>query len=1076
MPNIEPTPVSNFFVTGGTLPADAGSYVERQADKDLLAALLAGEYCYVLNSRQMGKSSLSVRTIGRLNEAGVRTAFLDLTRFGGGTVTPEQWYTAMIAEIGRALDLRKEMLAHWKEHQDQSLVPRFFGAIQELGLESPLVLFIDEIDAVKSLPFSSDEFFAGLRECYNRRVTDETMKRLTVCLVGSATPSDLIADTRTSPFNIGKRIELRDFTLEECGPLADGLIGPIRPIGPINANHSLLQRVFHWTNGHPYLTQSICAAIAEKSSVGSTADVDRLVEGLFLEAKARERNPNLADVSNRILSSYLDPQNRDEHRSGILDLYGKVLKGREHIADDETNRLVALLKLAGIVRSEGGRLVVRNRIYAKVFDKAWIEQSMPDAELRRQRGAYRRGLVRALAASTVVISAMAVLTVIAFISARKAELAGNENLHNLYFANMNVIQGDYAAGNFTRINALLEETRDSPHRGWEWGYWNRLMHLDRLTLRGHKGTLYSACYSPDATKILTSSWDSTAKVWEARTGAVLHTLASPQPVAPLWSACYARDGTKILTLHTDKTARIWDADKGRVLLMFRSQGQSVVGAFSPDGKSVALADLDGFARVYNAKSGHKQLEMKAPGSVSWVEYTPSGDAIVTSSWAGTASVFDSGTGKQRRMISGHTDAVQSCRGSKDGRLLATAGWDKRTKIWDASSGVQLCTIPNDAPVFTSSFSPDGRLVVTGDLRGVARVWEWRSSKLLFTFRGHGATIWTAEFSADGSQVLTASEDGTAKVWDMNGPTTKVDLAGHTAAILSVEFSTDCTSVVTGSDDNTARTWNPGSGSTTRIIEGHQKGIVRGDGTDIHGVSARFFSNSSTIATLGVDGSARIWDAGTGKEKGRIQGKDDMAYALALSPDGRRLVTGTRGFKAVVWDVVTGQRVGDLVGHSAQVITVAFSPDGLLIATGSWDGHCKLWNSITRDLVQDLVCPDSVNAVAFSSDSKRVATGCSSRTVRVWDTLTGKRVYESTDQGSIVYSVAFSPDGSRIAMGLASGDVSLIEATSGRLAIMLKAEDSFCRSVAFSPDGTRIVSGNRNGLAHIWFSHFRNSSQ
>src|SRR5256885_66554 len=123
-----------FYVTGGTLPPDAPSYVERQADTDLYAALLSGVTCYVLNSRQMGKSSLCVRTIGRLKQAGVRTAFCDLTRFGGRNLTAEQWYAALLSEIGRELGLRTEFLAYWKEHAALPPVQRLFGAIADIGL------------------------------------------------------------------------------------------------------------------------------------------------------------------------------------------------------------------------------------------------------------------------------------------------------------------------------------------------------------------------------------------------------------------------------------------------------------------------------------------------------------------------------------------------------------------------------------------------------------------------------------------------------------------------------------------------------------------------------------------------------------------------------------------------------------------------------------------------------------------------------------------------------------------------------------------------------------------------------
>src|SRR5256885_3195437 len=156
----------SFYVTGGTLRHDAPCCVERKADRDLLEGISRGEFCYVLTSRQMGKSSLMVRTANKLRDEGVNAVVLDLTAIGQN-LTAEQWYDGLCARMGRQLRLEEELDAFWIGHARLSPVQRLFSAIRDVVLlkrQGMLAIFVDELDVVRSLPFSSDEFFAAIRE------------------------------------------------------------------------------------------------------------------------------------------------------------------------------------------------------------------------------------------------------------------------------------------------------------------------------------------------------------------------------------------------------------------------------------------------------------------------------------------------------------------------------------------------------------------------------------------------------------------------------------------------------------------------------------------------------------------------------------------------------------------------------------------------------------------------------------------------------------------------------------------------------------------------------------------------
>ncbi len=389
-------PEHPIFTVGGTVQAGGGIYLPRPADDELLRHCLAGDFCYVLTARQMGKSSLMVRAAERLREQERRAVIIDLTRLGT-TLQAEQWYLGLIDEIVEQLGLEMDYRAWWEKHAHLGATQRLSRFLREellSALSEPLVIFIDEIDTTLSLPFS-DDFFAAIRACYNARSTDPAYKRLSFVLLGVATPGDLIRDPQRTPFNIGTRIDLTDFTLQQALPLAEGFTNYQSPItGLENAKLETLKLVLDWTGGHPYLTQRLCRALLEHPSppgrgaggegAWDEAAVAEIVEQTFFGEKSKQ-DGNLGFV--RDMLTLRAPE---RYKLTVLQHLRDIHKGRK-IRDEEQAIPKMHLKLAGIVRREGERLVLRNKIYARVFDQRWLKQNWPVSW--KQRGWYAGALM-----------------------------------------------------------------------------------------------------------------------------------------------------------------------------------------------------------------------------------------------------------------------------------------------------------------------------------------------------------------------------------------------------------------------------------------------------------------------------------------------------------------------------------------------------------------------------------------------------------------------------------------------------------------------------------------------------------
>ena len=357
---------NSHLQAGGTVLREA-IYVARAADAELIEAQSKGDFCFVLGPRQIGKSSLLMRTSWHLSALGIRCVVIDLTSLGTQS-SPSEWYFGLTETIASVLEM-PDPAEYWERRGALPPVQRFFRFLRDEVLvasgDCPVVLFIDEIDSIVSLPFPADDFFAAIRASYNARAEDIIYRRLSFCLLGVASPSELIRDPTRTPFNIGRAIHLEDFTREEAVAFLPALTALGR-----NA-HEWLDAVFNWTDGHPYMTQRLCRSVIEEiaPSTSVEASVRKVVEQVFL-TKGRMEDPNLAYAERRLL--------RHPEKEAMLYVYRSLLSAGPNGLVGSASSIEMELQLAGMIKEvrEEGRIMlrVRNLVFATVFDLEWVRE------------------------------------------------------------------------------------------------------------------------------------------------------------------------------------------------------------------------------------------------------------------------------------------------------------------------------------------------------------------------------------------------------------------------------------------------------------------------------------------------------------------------------------------------------------------------------------------------------------------------------------------------------------------------------------------------------------------------------
>jgi WD40 repeat protein/tRNA A-37 threonylcarbamoyl transferase component Bud32 len=636
----------------------------------------------------------------------------------------------------------------------------------------------------------------------------------------------------------------------------------------------------------------------------------------------------------------------------------------------------------------------------------------------------------------------------------------------------------------------------------------------------HENSLHALAFRPDGKAVATGSYDGAVRTWDVPTGQA-HAARMFHRYA-INDLAYSPDGSLLASAGQDGKVRLWNADTGRLVglplehkgmverLAFSPDGKLLVTgsswlregnrgyvgegrlwdveqqeqkgatdvhddhvravAFSPDGKFVVVGGMDGVVTVLDPATGKPAGEkLKHPEAVEEVAFNPDGKVLATGAADGVR-LWLAGAEKATQLapLLRHPGWVRHLAFSPDGRVLASAGKDHSVRLWSTPPGSALgAPLEHDSAVHAVAFSPDSKTLLTGAQDDLARLWTVSPVLPEPLVLAHGARLFNMAMSPDGKTLVTAGEDGRAGLWAVDGGKPVGPPLAHRGVVYALAFSPDGKTVLTGDGAGTVQAWDAATGKAVGEPVKHAKGIF----------AVAFSPDGKRFATACYDDFARLWDAATREPVGKpmpLPNKTEpgintvvSADNVAFSPDGTRVVTGSRDGVVQQWDAATGEPVGPPMLNRGTPAAVKYLPDGKTLVVAD-HGGASLWDAETGEWRGDKMPHRSVLwCLAVSHDGRLLATGSEDRTARTWDAATGKPVSPPLNAGTQVHSVAFSPDDRLVAVGSLDGSVRLWEARTGRPLGPPWKIGSIVQRLAFTPDGKRLASCSYDGWGFVW---------